>query len=425
MATQHKTLADRYSESLATVVPMETPWEIERGEGSYLIDRAGRRYLDLVMGIAVNAIGYAHPDVLRAVSAQAARHMHVYSGSGYQEVVVAYAEALREETGPDYRVFFGNSGAEAVEAAIKLARLHTGRPAVVAFRGGFHGRTMGALSLTASASRYRSLYEPLLPSVYHLDYPAPTRLGLSAGAAMEHVAQQLSQLFLCEVEPSRVAAIVVEAVQGEGGYIIPPADFLPWLREVTHQHGIMLVMDEVQAGMGRTGTMWAYQQAGIDPDLITLGKALGGGLPLSALMGHRDAMERWTAGLHGSTFGGNPVAAAAGLATLQVIREQGLIARAAAVGASALAALEPLADRPDIKEVRGRGLMLAVEFLGPDAPAHVQRVIADSLARGLYIHPAGVRQDVIRLIPALNLDEDVMLGAIDTLKHVIAETAHE
>jgi len=424
MATD-KSLAARYAESLATVVPMETPWEIERAEGSYLIDRAGRRYLDLVMGIAVNAIGHTHPDVLSAVAAQMARHMHVYSGSGYQEVVVSYAEALRQETGALYRVFFGNSGAEAVEAAIKLARLYTGRPAVVAFRGAFHGRTLGAVSLTASAARYRSRYEPLLPSVYHIDYPAPTRLGMSPDDAMDHVVQQLDQLFTCEVEPDQIAAIIVEAIQGEGGYIVPPAAFLPWLRQITEQHGILLAVDEVQTGMGRTGRMWAYQHEAIEPDMVMLGKALGGGLPLSALMARQAVMEDWTAGLHGSTFGGNPVAAAAGLATFQVIREQGLVARAAAVGARALEALEPLAARPDIREVRGRGLMLAVEFQGPGAPSHVQRVIAKSLARGLYIHPAGVRHDVIRLMPALNLDEAILLDAIENLKAIIAETSLE
>lgn len=425
MVTQHESLAARYAASLATVVPMETPWEIERGEGSYLIDRAGRRYLDLVMGIAVNAIGYAHPQVLQAVTAQAARHMHVYSGSGYQEVVVEYAERLREEMGADYRVFFGNSGAEAVEAALKLARLSTGRPAVVAFRGAFHGRTLGALSLTASAARYRSRYEPLLPSIYHIDYPAPTRLGLSPDAAMDHVVQQMDQLLACEVEPSQIAAIIVEAVQGEGGYIIPPGAFLPWLRKLTHQHGILLAVDEVQTGMGRTGRMWAYQHADIQPDLVMLGKALGGGLPLSALMAHHAVMADWAAGLHGSTFGGNPVAAAAGLATFDVIRDQDLVARARDVGTHALEALRPLAARPDIRDVRGRGLMLAVEFQGPDAPNHVQRVIVESLARGLYIHPAGVNHEVIRLMPALNLEEAVLMEAIDILRAIIAETSLE
>lgn len=417
------TLAERYQQVLAPVVPMETPLEIDHGDGSYLVDREGHRYLDLVMGIAVNALGYGHPAVVAAVTDQVRRHMHVYSGSGYQEVVAAYAEALRDEVGLDYLVFFGNSGAEAVEAAIKAARFATGRPAIIAFRGGFHGRTLGAVSLTASAARYRSAYEPLLPSVYHIDYPASTRLGLTPDAALAHTVQQLDQLFTCEVEPEQVAAVVVEPIQGEGGYIIPPPAFLPWLRDITARHGILLVVDEVQTGLGRTGKMWAYQHRAIQPDLVMMGKAIGGGLPLSALVGRRDLLGAWPAGLHGSTFGGNPVSCAAGRATLSVIRQEGLVERAATVGATALAALAPLADRPDIQEVRGQGLMLAVEFGGPDAADHVQRVIARAWDRGLYLHPAGVHHEVIRLMPTLNVAESVLLDAVATLADIVAETA--
>jgi 4-aminobutyrate aminotransferase len=417
------TLAERHRQVLAPVVPMETEIPIERGDGCYLVGRDGRRYLDLVMGIAVNALGYGHPRVLEAVHRQVDRHMHVYSGSGYQEPVVAYAEALRQTVGPDYRVFFGNSGAEAVEAAVKVARLVTGRPAVIAFRGSFHGRTLGALSLTASAARYRSAYEPLVPSVYHVDYPAPTRLGLDEAAALAHVQQQLDQLFLLEVEPSQVAAVVVEPIQGEGGYVIPPPGFLPWLREVTRRHGILLAVDEVQTGLGRTGRLWAYAHDGIEPDLVMMGKAIGGGLPLSALVGRADIMDRWAGGLHGSTFGGNPVSCAAGLATLTAIQEEHLVERAARLGAEALAALAPLAERPDVREVRGRGLMLAVEFSGPDPGSHVQRVIDKSLEQGIYLHPAGVRHEVIRFMPPLNIPDQVLLDALAQFAEIVADTA--
>ncbi len=417
------TLAERYGRSLAAVVPMESPINIERGEGAYLVDRDGRRYLDLVMGIAVNAVGHAHPAVVRAVAEQAGRHLHVYSGTGYQEAVVAYAEALLADIGPNYRVFFGNSGAEAVEAAIKLARAATGRQAVVAFRGGFHGRTMGALSLTASAARYRSTYEPLVPGVYHVDFPAPTRLGLPPEAAFQHTVQQFEQLLACEVEPDHIAAVVVEAIQGEGGYVIPPSMFLPWLRQVTARHGILLAVDEVQAGMGRTGRMWAYQHDRIEPDLIIMGKALGGGLPLSAMAGRDDLMDRWPAGLHGSTFGGNPVAAAAGLATLQIIRREGLVEHAATLGRRALEALEPLRARSDVSDVRGRGLMVAVEFQGVDAPTHVERLVEASLRAGMYIHPAGIHHQVIRLMPPLNIEEAVWREALGTLRRLVEETA--
>jgi len=252
------TLQERYRAALAPVVPMETEIEIAYGEGPYLVAADGRRYLDFVMGIAVNAIGYGHPAVLEAVTEQARRHMHVYSGSGYQESVVALAEALGEEVGPGVLTFFSNSGAEAVEAAIKASRFATRRPAVVAFRGSFHGRTLGALSLTASSARYRSSYEPLLPSVYHVDYPAPTRLDMTPDEAFAHVRREFEQLFALEVEPGQVACVVVEAIQGEGGYVVPPQGFMPWLRELTRRYGILLVVDEVQTGMGRTGRMWSY-----------------------------------------------------------------------------------------------------------------------------------------------------------------------
>ncbi len=418
------TLAERYRAALAPVVPMETSIEIARGEGSYLVATDGRRYLDLVMGIAVNALGYGHPAVIRAVTEQVSRHMHVYSGSGYQESVVAFAEALTAEVGADSLVFFGNSGAEAVEAAIKAARFATKRPAIIAFRGSFHGRTLGALSLTASAARYRSAYEPLLPSVYHLDYPAPTRLDMTPDEAFQHVRQQMDQLLTLEVEPEQVACVVVEGIQGEGGYVVPPAGFVPWLRKLTRDHGMLLVMDEVQTGLGRTGRMWSYQHEHIEPDLITLGKALGGGLPLGALIGRGEVLDAWTGGLHGSTFGGNPVSCAAGLATLTVIRDEGLVERARVLGETALARLEDLAGLPEIREVRGRGLMLAVEFQGQDAAAHVERVLRRGLERGLYLHPAGVRHEVIRLMPPLNIGESALLDAIGVVADVIQETAH-
>jgi 4-aminobutyrate aminotransferase len=418
------TLAERYRAALAPVVPMETDMEISHGEGPYLVASDGRRYLDFVMGIAVNALGYGHPAVVEAVTEQARRHMHVYSGSGYQNSVVAYAEALQAEVGDGSLTFFGNSGAEAVEAAIKAARFVTGRPAIVAFRGSFHGRTLGALSLTASAARYRSSYEPLLPSVYHIDYPAPTRLNLSADEAFAHVRQQLDQLFALEVEPEQVACVVVEGIQGEGGYIIPPAGFMPWLRQITQDHGILLVVDEVQSGFGRTGRMWSYQHEGIQPDLITLGKALGGGLPLGALIARQGLLESWPGGLHGSTFGGNPVSCAGGLATLNVIRSEHLVERAASLGATALARLQELAARPHIREVRGRGLMLAVEFQGAGAPAVVERIIRSALERGLYLHPAGVRHDVIRLMPPLNIPESVLLDGIECFADLVRDIPH-
>jgi len=414
-------IAARYRQAFAPVMPMETELVIDHGEGSYLVATDGRRYLDLATGIAVNAIGYGHPAVLAAIREQAERNLHLYHGTGYQEVVVAYAEALLAELGGDRRLFFGNSGAEAVEAAIKLSRYSTGRPGLIAFRGAFHGRTLGAVSLTASAARYRAPYEPLVPSVYHIDYPAPTRLGLDGPAALDHVKAQMQALLDDEIAPDRVAAIFVEAIQGEGGYVIPPAGFLPWLRELTRAHGILLVVDEVQSGMGRTGRMFAFQHAGIDPDIVVMGKALGGGLPLSAMAAPAPLMQAWRAGTHGSTFGGSPLACATGLATLGVMRDEGLVDRATQLGKLALDRLAPLRDRKGIVDVRGLGLMVAVEFGGEEAVDRVAQTIRGGVDRGMILHAAGLRHEVVRLMPPLNIDGDVFARALDDFSALVCE----
>ncbi|HUY55777.1 MAG TPA: aspartate aminotransferase family protein [Candidatus Nanopelagicaceae bacterium] len=412
-------IRERHRAAIMAVQPMETQLELDRGEGPYLFTSDGRRFLDFATGIAVNALGYGHPRVLAAVEEQLHRHLHLYSGTGYQEALVGYAEALRAELAGDFQIFFGNSGTEAVEAAIKLARFVSRRPAVIAFRGGFHGRTLGSLSLTASAARYRSGYEPLLPSVYHVDYPAPTRLGLSPEAALNHVQQQMAALLETEVEPERVALVVVEPIQGEGGYVIPPEGFLPWLRELSSRHGMLLAVDEVQSGMGRTGRMFAYQHTGLQPDLVIMGKALGGGLPLSALAAPAEVAERWTAGAHGSTFGGNPLACAAGLATLRVIRDEDLLLAAERLGMMALEQLAPLRDLPEVREIRGRGLMVAVEFAAPRGGELAQRVMAEALGQGIVLHTAGLGHEVIRLMPPLNIPSDVFQAGLETLSSIV------
>lgn len=412
-------IEERHRAAIMAVQPMETQLEVDRGEGPYLFTADGRRYLDFATGIAVNALGYGHPRVLAAVQEQLQRHLHLYSGTGYQEVLVGYAEALREELAGDFQIFFGNSGAEAVEAAIKLARFVSQRPAVIAFRGGFHGRTLGALSLTASAARYRSGYEPLLPSVYHVDYPSPTRLGLSPEAALAHVEEQMAALLGTEVEPERVAAVVVEPIQGEGGYVIPPEGFLPWLGQLCRRHGMLLAVDEVQSGMGRTGRMFAYQHTGVQPDLVIMGKALGGGLPLSALAAPAEVAERWTAGAHGSTFGGNALACAAGLATLQAIRDENLLLAAERLGMMALEQLAPLRALPEVRDIRGRGLMVAVEFAAPGGGELAQRVMAEALSAGIVLHTAGLSHEVIRLMPPLNIASDLFQAGLEKLSLIV------
>lgn len=409
----------RYRQSIAGVVPLETPIEFVRGQGSYLYDAQGKRYLDLMTGIAVNVLGYGHPAILQALDQQAHQYFHLYNGLGYQRIVAEFAEAVQSIAEVDYPVYFGNSGAEAVEAAIKLARYATGRPGIIAFRGAFHGRTFGALSLTASNARYRSGYEPLVPSVYHVDYPAPTRLGMSADEALAHTKQQLHTLLSDEIDPSRVAVIVVEPIQGEGGYVIPPDGFLPWLADLCREHGILLAVDEVQSGMGRTGQWFAYQHAHIHPDLIIMGKALGGGLPLSAMTARRDLMQAWTPGTHGTTFGGNPLACATGLAQLQVMKSEGLVQRAQKLGEQALERLARARSWPLVTDVRGRGLMVALEFRADIGGQLVTAAMEEGLQRGLIIHPAGLNHEVIRLMPPLNIDEAVFDESLTTLLDIV------
>ncbi len=406
------------------VQPMETELSISHGQGSYLYTVDGRRYLDLATGIAVNAVGYGHPKVIQAIEDQARRHLHLYSGTGYQDALIDYAEAILAEIGSGYKIFFGNSGTEAVEAAIKLARFVTGRPGVIAFRGGFHGRSLGALSLTDSAARYRSPYEPLLPSVYHVPYPAPTRLSMQPAEALRFVQLQLESLLETDIAPDRVALIVLEPIQGEGGYVIPPDGFLPWLQELANAHGILLAVDEVQSGMGRTGRMFAYQHTAISPDIVIMGKALGGGMPLSAIAARAALANQWAPGSHGTTFGGNPVSCAAGLATLQVIKDENLMAQSDRLGALALERLAPLRRLEAVRDVRGRGLMVAVEFAGEAGGALAQRVMEDMLAEGVILHMAGLRHEVIRLMPPLNIDKERFAQALDLLvRTVMAATA--
>jgi 4-aminobutyrate aminotransferase len=315
-------------------------------------------------------------------------------------------------------VYFGNSGTEAVEAALKLARMATGRPGIIAFRGAFHGRTYGALSLTASNARYRSAYEPLLPAVYHVDYPAPTRLGCTPSEALQHVQAQVQALFAEEIDPRRVALMIVEPIQGEGGYVIPPEGFLPWLARLCHDVGILLAVDEIQSGMGRTGQWFAYQHAGIQPDIIVAGKALGGGLPLSAMVARSELMEAWEPGTHGTTFGGNPVACATGLATLQVMQREHLVERARRLGATALAQLAASRPWPGVCDVRGLGLMVAIEF---EQSALATAVMEQGLRRGLILHPAGLQHEVIRLMPPLNIDETVFQSALTEILAIVRD----
>jgi 4-aminobutyrate aminotransferase len=389
------------------------PLVAARGQGAMVEDADGNRYLDFAAGIAVVATGHSHPDVVAAIKSQADRFLHLCATDFFYENVVELAEGLaRRAPGPGpWRVFFANSGAEVVEGAVKLARLRTGRSKIVAFYGAFHGRTYGAMSLTASKPVQRRGYGPLLPEVLHSHYAYCYRCPVNREPATCHVEcldLLTDTMFATTVDPREVAAVIVEPVQGEGGYVVPHPGFLNRLREVTRQHGILLIADEVQCGMGRTGRLFASEHFALEPDIVTLAKGIASGMPLGALLARDDVMQ-WTSGGHGSTFGGNPVSVAAALATLRLL-EGGLVANAEAVGGHLLGLLrQRLGDERVVGDVRGLGLMIGVEIVEDrasraPAPELRERILEEAFRRGLLL--LGCGKSTIRLAPPLIVDRE-------------------
>ena len=386
----------------------ERSWS--HGEGHRLFDTDGRAYLDFANGIAVTALGHHHPRVTAAIHAQVDKLIGPTGAMGYAEPVVRLTAAIAETmpAGLD-SVMLLNSGSEAIDGALKLARRVTGRPAIVAFRGGFHGRTFGAMSVTTSSINYRTGYEPLVPSVYVAPYPAayPDFDGDEEAASAAALAG-LRALLASSIAPSAVGSFLIEPVRGEGGYNPAPASFLRGLRAIADEHGILLIADEVQTGFGRTGRMWGFEESGIRPDIVVLAKAIANGLPLSAIVASRDLMDRWGKSAHGSTYGGNPVACAAGLAVLETIASEGLVANAAARGAELRNGLDRIAaEEPRIGDVRGRGLMVGVELVSdrgaktPDAVL-AKAAIAKAADLGLLVLTCGVNGNVVRWIPPID-----------------------
>ena len=386
---------------------------VERGEGSWLITPEGERYLDYSSGIGVTSTGHAHPRVAAAVAAQAIKLLHGQQNIVYHEPGLRLHERLRHVLpGDGWGAFLANSGAEAIEAAVKLARIATGRPVIIGFRGGYHGRTAQTMALTTAKDVYRGHFEPLPGSVYHTAYPycyrAPGGSHDPAACTCDWEAQ-LDLTFHQLVYPEHVAAIIVEPILGEGGYIVPPPGFLPRLREITRQHGILLIADEVQTGYGRTGRFFAVEHWNVEPDILAMAKGIASGLPLSGLLAKRELIDKWPPGSHGGTYGGNVVSCAAANATLDVIQDEHLVENAAARGAQFLAGLQGLASRyHSIGDVRGLGLMLALEFVQPGEgdgrvpnPDLAKRVLAEALKRKLIILSAGTYANVARIIPPL------------------------
>jgi len=425
-----RAVIERDARTMSQNYRKDYPLVVDHAKGPVVVDADGNRFLDFAAGIAVASTGHCHPDVVAAVQRQAERLLHLCATDFYNEDVVSLAEGLaRRAPGPGpWRVFFANSGAEVVEAAVKLARLRTGRPKVVAFYGAFHGRTYGALSLTASKPVQRRGYAPLLPEVLHTHYAYCYRCPVNRHpdtCKVECLDLLTETMFSTTTDPREIAAVIVEPVQGEGGYVVPHAGFLPRLREITRRHGILLIADEVQCGMGRTGRMFASEHFGLEPDIITLAKGIASGMPLGALIARDDVMK-WESGGHGSTFGGNPVSIAAGLATLRLL-EEGLIANAERVGRVLMTALrDRLGGHAVVGDVRGLGLMVGVEivrdrFRREPAPDLRERILEEAFKRGLLL--LGCGRSTIRLAPPLVVDEEDAATAARILEEAVVASA--
>jgi 4-aminobutyrate aminotransferase len=404
---------DRDAAVLAPVLKRVFDVVAASGSGTRLTDVDGKEWLDFTSGIAVTNTGHCHPRVVGAIQQQAARLMHT-SVVVHHQPGVRLAERLRAHVPfiDDAQVFFCNTGAEAVDGALKLARRVTGKPGVIAFQRAFHGRTLAATSLTTAKGAYREGYEPLLPSVHIAPY---------CHGDVDGALAALDQLLTLNAPGANVGVMIVEPVLGEGGYVPPPVEWLQGLRQRCDDHGILLAFDEVQTGVGRTGRMFAAELFGVRPDLLLFAKGIASGLPLGGIIASRALMERWPTGAHGSTFGGNPVSCAAALATLDVIEEEGLLARATSLGGRARAALRALLhDHPTLVDVRGVGLMIGVE-LADDAVAH--RVQDNCLEAGLLVLTCGPGDNVLRLVPPLTVTDDELTEGLDILTAAIKATA--
>jgi len=396
---------------------------IVRGEGAYLWDQAGRRYLDFTSGIGVTNTGHCHPRVVAAIREQAGRILHLQANVAYHEPMLRLIAALREVV---------PSGAEAVEAAVKLARHATGRTNLIAFQRGFHGRTVGTMSLTSSKTIYRVRYQPLMPGVFFAPYAYcyrcpkaeanPEQYGFDrcCGWALE----QVRFLLKSQTAPEETAAILVEPVLGEGGYVVPPASFLRGLREICDEHDMLLILDEVQSGLGRTGRFFALEHFGVVPDVLVMAKGLASGLPLSGIAARRAFMDRWQPGSHGGTYGGNVVACAAAEATVRVLQEEGMVENAARLGEKLLVRLRALQDPyPSLGDVRGLGLMMGVEFVVPggrtpdkNRTKAIQRACMEA---GLLLLTCGTDENIIRWIPPLVITEQELEEALNIFERAL------
>ena len=420
------TMHERAKNTFPPAAGRSTNLGVIKAEGAYVYTEDGRRYLDFASGVAVANTGHNHPAVVKAAEEQLKKAIHVGHNVAWYESYVALGERLVEATGSDTMVYFSNSGAEANEGSIKLAKYVSKRPAVIAFKGAFHGRTLGTISITTSSSAYRKNYEGLLPSVYFADYPYCYRcpFGREEGKCDFACTKQFDKIFKHQVAPDQVAAIIMEPVAGEGGYIVPPKEFVQAVRNVCDQYGIYLILDEIQTGFGRTGKLFAHEHFGIRPDIMSTAKGIASGFPLSAVIGKKGLMEKWPAGAHGGTFGGNPVACAAGLATLDLLENE-LLDNAQTMGKYFQAKVRELQQKHRcIGDVRALGLMIGAEFVKENKePAGdlVNQLRKQCLEEGLILLNCGPDKNVIRFIAPLIVTKDQIDQALQILSAAITD----
>jgi 4-aminobutyrate aminotransferase len=415
-----------YKQYLSPALARTTDIIMDHAKGLYIYDVDGNEYLDFVQGIAVNALGHSHPKIVKAIQDQAEKLLTASFNLVAYPTTLELAKRLAEKTpGNLNTIFFSNGGAEANDGAIKLAKAVTGRPSVIAFRGSFHGRTIGAASITGSNAKYRKHYEPLMGGVYFAPYPNPYRWGydgegrseeVTAKEALAEIQIMLDQL----VSPEDLAAFIIEPVLGEGGYVVPPAAFLQGLRELCDKHGILLIFDEIQSGYGRTGKFWASEHSGVVPDIMTVGKAIAGGLPMSAFISTPEIMAQWGPGSHGTTFGGHPLCAASALAVLDAFEEEKVLDNVAALGGYLKERLYGFKEKyPIIGDVRGVGFMTAMEFINPEDRSPNGQAFTDlrayCLEKKMLILGCGVYGNGFRLAPPLNITKAELDNALDII----------
>ena len=426
-----KEILERDAKVISPSYPRVYPFVMDHGVGSEVWDVDGNRYIDLAAGLAVASTGHSHPKVVEAIQRQVEKFIHI-SSDYYHHLWVDLSERLASIApfSEPARIFLANSGTESVEAGIKLARRHTGRPQFIAFFGAFHGRTMGSLAFTASKSLYRQGYQPMVGGVTHVPYPDTYRpvLHSNSGDYGQTVIDYIENVvFHHIVPPEECAGILVEPIQGEGGYIVPPDSFLPGLRELCDKYGMLLIADEVQSGVGRTGKWWAVEHWNVEPDIIISAKGIASGIPLGAIIARESVMD-WPSGAHGNTYGGNPVACAAALATLELI-ENGFMQNAAELGEYTLDALSEIqVRRPSIGDVRGKGLMVGIDFVKDKetkeyAKKFRDRVVWNAFERGIVSFGCG--ESTLRISPPLNISRDLIDESLTILEAAISDEEKE